>query len=63
VTGDYGFPIQDRGVVPSQPGLYFIGIPFQRALSSALLGGVGRDAADIAGHIASAAARRAVAAA
>ncbi|HEX6255425.1 MAG TPA: NAD(P)-binding domain-containing protein [Euzebyales bacterium] len=62
VTGAYGFPVQDRGVVPSQPGLYFIGMPFQRALSSALLGGVGRDAADIAGHIASGAADHTMAA-
>lgn len=52
VTGDHGFPLQERGVVASQPGLYFLGLPFQRSLSSALLGGVGRDAADVAGHIA-----------
>ena len=51
VTGAYGFPIQDRGVVSSQPGLYFVGLPFLRSLSSALLGGVGRDAAHIADHI------------
>ena len=29
------------------PGLFFVGIPFQYALTSALLGGVGRDA----GHV------------
>jgi putative flavoprotein involved in K+ transport len=52
VTGAYGFPVQDGGVVASEPGLYFVGLPFQRSLSSALLGGVGRDAADIVGHIA-----------
>ena len=52
VTGDHGFPIQDRGIVASQPGLYFIGLPFLHTLSSALLGGVGRDAARIADHIA-----------
>jgi putative flavoprotein involved in K+ transport len=51
VTGDYGFPVQERGVVSSQPGLYFIGLPFLHSLSSALLGGVGRDAAHIADHI------------
>lgn len=52
VTGDYGYPVQERGVVSSQPGLYFVGLPFLRSLSSALLGGVGRDAAHIADHIA-----------
>lgn len=51
VTSDYGFPVQERGVVSSQPGLYFVGLPFLHSLSSALLGGVGRDAAHIANHI------------
>jgi putative flavoprotein involved in K+ transport len=48
-----GFPIQDRGVVESIPGLYFVGLPFQYSLSSALLGGVGRDAKYLADDIAS----------
>jgi putative flavoprotein involved in K+ transport len=48
-----GFPIQDRGIVESVPGLYFIGLLFLYSLSSALLGGVGRDAGHIADHIAS----------
>lgn len=48
-----GFPIQDRGIVESVPGLYFIGLLFLHSLSSALLGGVGRDAEHIADHIAS----------
>jgi putative flavoprotein involved in K+ transport len=47
-----GWPIQDRGIVYSVPGLYFIGLPFLYSLSSALLGGVGRDARHIAEHIA-----------
>lgn len=46
-----GFPLNDRGVVESQPGLYFIGLPFLYSLSSALLGGVGRDAEYIVHHI------------
>lgn len=50
----YGFPVQERGVVESVPGLYFVGLLFLRSLSSVLLGGVGRDAAYIAQHIASA---------
>jgi putative flavoprotein involved in K+ transport len=52
IVGDDGFPVQERGVVPSQPGLYFIGLPFLHSLSSALLGGVGRDAAHIVDHLA-----------
>jgi putative flavoprotein involved in K+ transport len=47
------FPLQSRGVVESVPGLYFMGLMFLHSLSSALLGGVGRDAKYIADHIAS----------
>jgi hypothetical protein len=38
-------------VVASQPGLYFVGLLFQRTLSSTLLVGVGRDAGSIADYI------------
>jgi putative flavoprotein involved in K+ transport len=48
-----GFPVHDRGVVESCPGLYLIGLPFLHSLSSALLGGVGRDAEVLVGHITS----------
>lgn len=51
VFDEYGYPIHERGVVESQPGLYFMGLLFQRTLSSALLVGVGKDAEYIAGHI------------
>jgi putative flavoprotein involved in K+ transport len=37
-------PAHVRGVVSSQPGLYFIGLPFLYGVTSALVGGVGRDA-------------------
>lgn len=46
-----GWPDQDRGVLPDLPGLYFVGLPFQYALTSALIGGVGRDAEYVADHI------------
>jgi len=46
-------PLHDRGVVESCPGLYFIGLLFLYSLSSALLGGVGRDAKHIVDHIVS----------
>jgi len=44
----------ERGVVRDLPGLYVLGLPFQHTLSSSLIGGVGRDAAYIARHIAAA---------
>lgn len=51
VFDDYGYPVHNRGVVESQPGLYFMGLMFQRAVTSALVGGVGKDAKYIAEHI------------
>ena len=47
-----GYPVHDRGLVEAVPGLYFIGLLFLYSLSSALLGGVGRDAGYIADQIA-----------
>lgn len=47
-----GWPVTVRGEVPEVPGLFFVGLPFQFGLTSTLLGGVGRDAAHIAGRIA-----------
>jgi putative flavoprotein involved in K+ transport len=46
-----GFPVHNRGIVESCPGLYFIGLLFLYSLSSALLGGVGRDAEYLVDHI------------
>jgi putative flavoprotein involved in K+ transport len=48
-----GVPIHDRGIVESCSGLYFVGLLFLYSLSSALLGGVGRDAKHIVEHIVS----------
>jgi len=44
IFDENSLPVHIRGVVPGAPGLYFIGLPFQTALSSSLLGGVGTDA-------------------
>jgi len=52
IFGDDGTPIHERGVVATQPGLYFVGLFFQSAATSSLVGGVGRDAAYIADRIA-----------
>ena len=46
-----GEPKHERGVVPSEPGLYFIGLFFLYAGTSSLIGGVGRDARHIARHL------------
>jgi putative flavoprotein involved in K+ transport len=46
-------PIHRRGIVPNQPGLYFVGLFFLYAMSSGFLPGVGRDAAHIVKAIAS----------
>ncbi|EMA51247.1 FAD-dependent pyridine nucleotide-disulfide oxidoreductase [Halococcus salifodinae DSM 8989] len=46
-----GYPVHDRGVVPAQPGLYFIGLPYQSTLVSASLGGVGADARYVVDHL------------
>jgi putative flavoprotein involved in K+ transport len=39
-----GDPIHHRGVVPTEPGLYFVGLPFQSSLLSGLVAGAGADA-------------------
>ena len=53
VFAEDGGPVHDRGIVGSEPGLYFVGLVFLYAMNSSLVGGVGRDAEHIAKHIAS----------
>jgi putative flavoprotein involved in K+ transport len=55
-----GVPVHHRGVVGSQPGLYFLGLWFLSAFTSSLLGGVGSDADHIAEQITSRHPRRPV---
>jgi putative flavoprotein involved in K+ transport len=45
IFGEDGAPMHERGVVTSEPGLYFVGLPFQFSFASDVLPGVGRDAA------------------
>jgi putative flavoprotein involved in K+ transport len=47
-----GRPRHRRGIVAEAPGLFFLGLRFQHRMSSALLGGVGADAAFIAEQVA-----------
>ena len=52
VTGQDGWPTDEGGVMTDLPGLYFMGLLFQRGFYSMLIGGAGRDARFIAGRIA-----------
>jgi putative flavoprotein involved in K+ transport len=51
VVDEDGWPLERRGVVESAPGLYFVGLAFQFAFSSMLVGGAGRDAAYVVKHL------------
>jgi putative flavoprotein involved in K+ transport len=51
VTGDDGYPRGDAGIVDDLPGLYYVGLLFQSAFASMLIGGAGRDARRIARHV------------
>ena len=52
VAGRDGYPRHTGGVAEGEPGLYFVGLPFQTRLASALIGGVGEDARSVAALIA-----------
>jgi putative flavoprotein involved in K+ transport len=45
---DDGLPRHSRGVAEGEPGLYFVGLPFQTRLASAFVGGVAFDAKFVA---------------
>jgi putative flavoprotein involved in K+ transport len=47
-----GEPAHRSGIMPEEPGLYFVGLHFLHAMSSVMIHGVGRDAQRIARHIA-----------
>ncbi|MHB8960144.1 MAG: flavin-containing monooxygenase [Candidatus Limnocylindrales bacterium] len=47
-----GLPRHERGVVASEPGLSFVGLPFQTGFLSPLVIGVGADAAEVVDGIA-----------
>ena len=52
IMGEDGWPVEERGVSPTVPGLYFLGIPFQYAFSSMNIVGAGRDAKFVVERIA-----------
>jgi len=41
-------PVHDCGIVPGEPGLYFVGLHFLRSVSSTMIHGVSRDAHHVA---------------
>ena len=51
IFGEDGAPMHERGVVTTEPGLYFLGLPFQYSLGSDAIPGVGRDAAYVVKQI------------
>ena len=53
VLGEREEPLHQRGVVATEPGLYFVGLKFLYAATSDTVTGVGRDAERVAKHIAS----------
>jgi putative flavoprotein involved in K+ transport len=48
VYGADGEPVHDRGIVPDEPGFYFVGLHFLYSFSSTMIHGVARDAERIA---------------
>jgi putative flavoprotein involved in K+ transport len=51
ILGKGGYSGHIRGVAEGQAGLYFLALPFQHTLTSALIGGVGADARYVAEHL------------
>lgn len=56
IVGEDGWPMENRGVATSAPGLYFLGIPFQSGFTSMLVLGADRDAAHVVRQVAARAA-------
>jgi putative flavoprotein involved in K+ transport len=50
-VADDGWPRDRGGIVADLPGLYFMGLLFQRGFYSMLVGGAGRDAEHVTRHI------------
>lgn len=51
VYDEDGEPVHDRGVVPGEPGFYFVGLHFLYSFSSTMIHGIARDAERIADRI------------
>jgi putative flavoprotein involved in K+ transport len=53
IFGEDGELLHKRGVVGTEPGLYFVGLVFQYAAGSDVIPGVGRDARNVVKHLVS----------
>jgi putative flavoprotein involved in K+ transport len=51
ITGEDGWPRQDRGIIADAPGLYVLGMPFLSGFTSVLVLGADRDARHVVEHI------------
>lgn len=51
VIGEDGWPVEYRGVVDREPGLFFCGLSFQYAMSSMVFPGIDRDSDHVAAHV------------
>jgi putative flavoprotein involved in K+ transport len=51
VFGADGEPLHERGIVPDEPGFYFVGLHFLYSFSSTMIHGIARDAERIAATI------------
>jgi putative flavoprotein involved in K+ transport len=49
--GAHGEPVHERGIVPGEPGFYFVGLHFLYSASSTMIHGIARDAERIAATI------------
>lgn len=58
IFGEGGQPIHERGVVKSEPGLFFVGLHFLHAMSSTMIHGAARDAEYVANAVAIVAERK-----
>ncbi|MDQ2690272.1 MAG: NAD(P)/FAD-dependent oxidoreductase [Chloroflexota bacterium] len=56
IFGDDGYPVEERGVVTSMPGIGFVGLLFQYSFTSMLVVGAGRDAEHVVDRLLSRAA-------
>lgn len=51
ISDSNGHPNHERGIVPNERGLYFVGRHFQYAVSSGMIHGVERDADFVVRHM------------
>ena len=58
IFDEEGLPMEERGVVASAPGVYFVGLLFQYSFTSMLVVGAGRDARHVVNRLAMQAGQR-----